>query len=113
MKRLTTAFAWVVLVGMLALTAHGASTPGSFGSPTPESEASRTIAIADSTRHVNVDRYETVRFVIKDATGRESSFAWHFNAFGSRVFQLSEIAPAGFLGNREVRVYVARQPPED
>ena len=113
MKSKILVLACVVLIGALAPAARGASTPGDFGSQVQGSAASRTITIMDSTRYVNVDRFETVRFVIRDATGRESGFAWHFNTFGGRVFQLSEIAPAGFLGERDIRVYVARQPPED
>jgi len=64
--------------------------------------ADRTITITDETKWVNVTRYEVVRFV---SNGRE--FAWYFDGVDQpRPFDLTQIAPAGFVGHK-VTVYVS------
>jgi hypothetical protein len=64
--------------------------------------ADRTITITDDTKWVNVTRYEVIRFV---SSGRE--FAWYFDGVAQpRPFDLSQIAPAGFVGH-SVTVYVS------
>ena len=73
----------------------------------------RVIRVTDRTRYINVMRFETVRFLIGDAQGREQSFDWRFDQFERRVFPLSDIAPSGMLGNRAVQVYIQRDPPSD
>jgi len=61
----------------------------------------RTIDIAGGTKWVNVNHGEVVRFV---ANGRE--FTWYFDGVSQpRPFDLSEIAPAGFV-DHGVKVYV-------
>jgi hypothetical protein len=63
--------------------------------------ADRTIDITGGTKWVNVNHGEVVRFV---ANGRE--FTWYFDGVSQpQPFDLSEIAPAGFVGNG-VKVYV-------
>jgi Heavy-metal resistance protein CzcE len=64
--------------------------------------ADRTITVTGDTKWVNVNHYEVVRFV---SNGRE--FTWYFDGVAQpRPFNLTEIAPAGFL-NHSVTVYVA------
>jgi heavy-metal resistance protein CzcE len=64
--------------------------------------ADRTITVTGDTKWVNVNHYEVVRFV---SNGRE--FTWYFDGIAQpRPFNLTEIAPAGFL-NHSVTVYVA------
>ena len=98
----------------LALTsalAQGTSTLGQikdpYGSAAPEAQAERTIQIGPNTRWVNVNRLETVRFVI-DQGGAQKTFTWRFDAQPLRPFGLSAVAPAGALGQQQVTVYVAR-----
>jgi len=64
--------------------------------------ADRTITITGNTKWVNVNHYEVVRFA---ANGSE--FIWYFDGMAQpRPFDLSEIAPAGFV-EHGVTVYVA------
>ena len=64
--------------------------------------ADRTITIDDKTKWVNVNHYEVIRFV---SNGRE--FTWYFDGMAQpRPFDLTQIAPAGFVGN-SVTVYVS------
>src|SRR5512139_3983407 len=100
----------IVFISLLTVSAHGASAPADYGAQIPAGEARRTITITDSTRYVNVNKGDAVRFVVKDASSREASFTWRFDTFGPRVFQLSEIAPAGFIGARQIQVWIARSP---
>jgi len=68
---------------------------------TPPSQIA-TITITGDTRWVNVNHYEVVRFA---ANGSE--FTWYFDGMAQpRPFDLSEIAPAGFVGH-SVTVYVS------
>jgi Heavy-metal resistance protein CzcE len=63
--------------------------------------AERTINITGGTKWVNVNHGEVVRFVAND---RE--FTWYFDGVSQpRPFDLSEIAPAGFV-DHGVKVYV-------
>jgi heavy-metal resistance protein CzcE len=63
--------------------------------------AERTININGGTKWVNVNHGEVVRFVAND---RE--FTWYFDGVSQpRPFDLSEIAPAGFV-DHGVKVYV-------
>jgi heavy-metal resistance protein CzcE len=64
--------------------------------------ADRTITITGETKWVNVKHSEVVRFV---SNGRE--FTWFFDGVAQpRPFDLTEIAPAGFL-DHGVTVYVS------
>jgi len=64
--------------------------------------ANRTITIDDKTKWVNVQHFEVIRFV---SNGRE--FTWYFDGMAQpRPFDLTQIAPAGFVGN-SVTVYVS------
>ena len=78
---------------------------GSPGTPVQAGPVDRTTVIDSGTRWVNVKHNETVRFVVKDASG-EQSFAWRFDALDSRYpAKLSELAPKA-LPVKDVTVYV-------
>ena len=62
----------------------------------------RTIVIDTSTRWVNVDGGDVIRFIVNG-----QSIDYRFNSYThSRVYDLGKIAPAGAL-NRSVKVYVS------
>ncbi len=63
--------------------------------------ASRTIVIDNGTRHVNVERFETVTLRIN---GQDTN--WTFGTLRTGSFPLSEIVP----GADGVRVYVRESP---
>jgi hypothetical protein len=83
----------------------------SNGTPIDPAGAELTITITDSTRYVNVYKFDTVKFIIRGSDGRESVFGWRFDTFSlPDPFPLSDIAPAGVSVPRSIQVYVARQP---
>jgi hypothetical protein len=64
--------------------------------------ADRTIAVTGDTKWVNVNHGEVVRFV-----SNGQAFTWYFDGMAQpRPFDLSEIAPAGFV-NQGVTVYIS------
>jgi len=111
MKRIMMACVGVQIL-MLAAGCSQLSTQNvaSLGSPMDPAQAEFTITIKDSTRYVNVWKFDTVNFVVRAADGRETSFGWRFDTFREPIFSLSEIAPAGSLGSRRVEVYVREKP---
>jgi len=98
----------VLATTMLYFGTAFALPPGSqewLGTPGDNLQAGRVIRVTPSTRWVNVNENETVRFVVGD-----QSFAWQFN--GSRgVFPLANIAPSGVVSH-PVNVYVGADPLE-
>lgn len=75
-----------------------------------EVRANRTVLIKPSTDWVRVTGGETVRFVVQTPQG-EKSFYWLFDTYGrSFNFKLNEVAPAGVLEGRTVRVAVDADP---
>jgi hypothetical protein len=102
----------VLTLSAASLSAGASMKPSDlFGQPTvaPSLErailtavADRTITITEETKWVNVNHYEVVRFA---SNGRE--FTWYFDGLAQpRPFDLSEIAPAGFV-DHSVKVYVS------
>lgn len=75
-----------------------------FGNSVQAASAERTINLSSGKKYINVEQGEVVQFV-KD--GR--TFTWRFDTLGTPVFDLSEIAPAGFVG-RGIKVYVSPDP---
>ena len=73
---------------------------GALGSPAPESAAQRTINLLPSTKYVNVEQSEIVKF----SSGGET-FTWNFDTLGTPNFDLAAIAPAN-MDVGKVRVYV-------
>lgn len=70
----------------------------------------RTVLIKPSTDWVRITGGETVRFVVQTPQG-EKSFYWLFDTFDrSFGLKLNEIAPAGILEGRTVRVAVEPDP---
>lgn len=76
-----------------------------YGSPAPETAATRSIVISPDTRYVNVEGGEIILFAING-----SSFAWHFNAARTvGAFDLNAVAPPNAL-KHTVRAYVSPDP---
>jgi hypothetical protein len=90
----------------VVLANHPAASPY-YGTAVHEGRADYTITLDSGTRWVNVTGGETVRFVMDG-----KSFMWRFDTYGSLVpvFELKEIAPAGILGDRAIKVYVSPDP---
>jgi hypothetical protein len=108
MKLITSLFA--VTLSAASLSAAAAMRADLLGEPVQQPTAERavvtavpgrTIEINGTTKWVNVNHGEVVRFV---SNGRE--FTWYFDGVSQpRPFDMAEIAPAGFLG-QGVKVYV-------
>lgn len=62
----------------------------------------RSVVIDDNTKLINVTGGETIRFLVDG-----KSFAWIFDKDDQGV-DLKKIAPQGMLGDRSIKVYVAR-----
>src|SRR5262245_48986217 len=77
------------------------------GTPVGEGRVDRVIEISPTTRVVNVDENQIVKFVVHGG-GRDESFLWQFN--GARaVIPLAAIAPDGTV-THPVNVYVGPDP---
>jgi hypothetical protein len=84
---------------------HPAANPN-WGTPVHEGSADRTIVLDANAKWVNVTGGETIRFVVAG-----KSFLWRFDTYSTEpAFELNKIAPAGMLGERAIRVYVAPDP---
>lgn len=76
-----------------------------LGSPAPVAAAQRTIVITPTTRHVNVEGGEVIRFVVGD-----KSFGWSFFVASTvSSFELNRVAPPGVL-DHPVTAYVTPDP---
>ncbi len=76
-----------------------------YGQSAPTSAAERTLVITPTTKYVNVEGGQIVKFVVGD-----KEFAWNFNnASTVRSFDLNDVAPSGVLSH-VVRAYVAPDP---
>lgn len=110
MKTLHTSLALFGMLGAAfasapALANHPSASP-TLGTPVHEASVDRRIVLDADATSVNVTGGETVEFV---AGGQR--FAWRFDTYSSEpVFDLNQIAPAGVLGGRMVKVYVAADP---
>jgi hypothetical protein len=80
-----------------------------FGASVDEGKYDREIVITADTRWINVVAGQKIRFVIVDAAGGNAAFTWHFDTFGNRVADLSQLAPAGMV-QRPIKVYIANDP---
>ena len=89
-----------------AVPAAGYAIDQDFGSLGQDGNFDRVITIAPDARWVNVIRDETIKFV-DAASGK--SFVWRFDTIVG-VFDLSRVAPTGFLGERHVDAYVGFNP---
>jgi hypothetical protein len=110
MKMLHTRLALFSALGALfattpALANHPSVSPD-LGTPVHEASVDRRIMLDADATSVNVTGGETVEFVVDG-----QRFAWRFDTYSSEpVFDLERIAPAGVLGDRSVKVYVAADP---
>lgn len=99
------AVAGTFAVAAPAFAVHPQASPN-LGTPVHEGSADRTIVLDAGTRWVNVTGGETIRFVVDG-----KSFYWLFDTYTSApVFELNKIAPAGILGERNIKVYVSPDP---
>lgn len=87
--------------------ANHPSAAGKYGTPVHGAAADRTIVIDPSAKWVNVNRNETVRFVVGG-----TSFTWRFDTLNQSAIELDKIAPAGML-DRPVKAYVGPDPMHD
>ncbi|WP_284079331.1 CzcE family metal-binding protein [Herbaspirillum aquaticum] len=95
----------VLLASLVGLSAPAtAQVADPYGMTASNTLVDREIQIAPSTKYVNVNQGETVRFV---AQGK--SFVWKFDTFGQRPFELAKIAPADFAAPKAV-VYLGSNP---
>ncbi len=105
------AVAGAFVVSVPAFASHPAAGPN-LGTPVHNGvpdhrprprDADRTTVIDADTKWINVTGGELVRFVVDG-----KSFSWLFDTYStSPVFELDEIAPAGMLGDRSIKVYVS------
>ena len=73
-----------------------------FGTTAPEAAAQRTITITPTTKYVNVERWEVVRFLVDG-----KSFTWNFYTLGTPIFEMAAIAPKD-INVGKVVVYVQK-----
>ena len=73
-----------------------------FGTPAPEAAAQRTITITPTTKYINVERWEVVKFVVDG-----KSFTWNFYTYGTPIFEMAAIAPKD-INVGKVVVYVQK-----
>lgn len=90
-----------------ALANHPPAGP-SLGTAIHGSAADRTVVLEPGAKWVNVNRNETVKFVLGD-----QSFTWRFDTLNQSVIDLDKIAPAGLLGGTGIKVYVGPDPMHD
>lgn len=74
---------------------------GDLGTVSEVPAVQRTVRINNSTKYINVERYETLK--IENDTGQ--SFVWRFDTLGEKNFPLKVIAPSNFLAG-VTRVFV-------
>ena len=95
----------VLLASLVGLSAPAtAQVADPYGMSVSNALVDREIQIDPSTKYVNVNQGETIRFV---AQGK--SFVWKFVTFGRRPFELAKIAPADFAAPNAV-VYLGLNP---
>lgn len=76
-----------------------------LGSAVASEAATRVIAIEPGTAVVNVDRGETIKFIVGD-----KSFTWNFTGPSTiSEISLNDIAPSGTLSH-PVKAYIKRIP---
>ena len=80
-----------------------------YGESAAGVQAERVITIAPDTKGARVMQDEIVKFV---DTESGQSFVWGFDTPGWTNFELSKVAPPGFLAGHDLRVYVY-EPRED
>lgn len=99
----------LVAMAMLsaAVTASASGIADPLGSAAAATAAAREIKVSASTKVLNVNRHEVIRFV-NDAG---QSFTWQFSTLNHPIIVISKIAPANF-SDRSIPVYVGQAPDE-
>jgi len=107
------AVAAVLAVSAVYFSGSQAALPdpkGWNGTPVAEGRADRVVEVGPTTRVVNVDENQVVKFVVHASAARDESFLWQFNGARS-VVPLAAIAPDGAVSH-PVNVYVGPDPLE-
>jgi hypothetical protein len=107
------AVAAVLATSAIYFSAPNAAVPdpqGWNGTLVTEDRADRVVEITPSTRVVNVNEHQVVKFVVHGSAGRDEAFMWAFNG-GRGVIPLAAIAPDG-IAAPPVNIYVAPDPME-
>ena len=81
------AVAAVLATSAVYFSGSQAATPdpkGWYGTPVTQGRADRVVEITPTTRFVNVDENQVVRFVVHGSPGRDESFMWQFNGGAQR-----------------------------
>jgi hypothetical protein len=96
-------------LSLLAGCASTVPTVSSLGKSAEGRSYDRTIRIGLSTRFVNVDSGEVIKFVVQEPDGAAKSFTWTFARAREAVGELGQLAPVGVL-DRPVKVIVGPNP---
>jgi hypothetical protein len=92
----------LIIVALALPASGGCASPKSeyYGEQAPGWPTTRTVVLSDTTRFLNVTRWEVIRLVHDDA-----EITWKFDGLKT-VFDLQEIVPADITSHRIV-VYIA------
>lgn len=74
---------------------------GDLGSASQAASAEKTVKITSTTKHVNVEHFQTVKF----ENDKGQSFTWKFDSLQEYGFPINVIAPKEFAAG-ETRVYI-------
>jgi len=97
--------AFAIALSVLGGCATRASDVELYGSAAVPADYQPTIVITPTTRYVNVEGGQTVRFLVNG-----KAFAWTFNiSLPINSFDLNEVAPPGLL-DHPVRAFVSPDP---
>jgi hypothetical protein len=100
----TIAYAGVLAAAIAAAPSYAFTQGDEYGMKAPdEATPDRVITVDSGTRWVNVNYGETVKFIVRGASG-EQQFAWHFDGLDDHI-SLSAIDPDVNLG-RDIKIYV-------
>lgn len=102
----------IAVVGLIAaftfasgVSAMGYSPDHDLGSPGQANAFGRTITLSADTKWVNVDRGESVKFIVAQSG---QSFVWHFDT-ARTTLDLGKVAPSGTLSGHRVDAYVTQR----
>jgi hypothetical protein len=75
-----------------------------YGVAADRASPEREIVVSPTTKHVNVNQGEVVKFVSEG-----KSFTWKFDTFAQRPFEMQKIAPKDFVHSNPT-VYLGANP---
>jgi len=104
-----TPLALSIALSLLSACAHVAPTVSSLGESAEGHPYTRTIKVGPTTRFVNVDSGEVIKFVVQGPDGAERAFTWTFARVRETVGDLGQLAPAGAVA-RPVKIIVGPNP---